>query len=84
MERTGKYYEACNDLFRALGELDMWVDAMNSAIAKMDDVDESERQKLGAYILEEIGRIDSRFASVKKEFVRKLNEKGLDEIVQET
>lgn len=77
MEHSHSYFSACNTLISALGELDMWVESMETVMAKLDEVErEDERESLIKYIRNEIERLDNRFGMVKKDFLSRLNGKS--------
>ena len=78
VKRSGDYYRACNELVRALEEINMWIESMSQAIARLDNVTGEEKDNLEKYIQEELSRLDLKVSEVKKKFAKRLNGKMKD------
>ena len=74
MDRTRKYYEACNNICTALKEMEMWTDAMGSAIEALGMVNGAERANLARYIESEINTVGNNFSDLRKRFMGKLGD----------
>lgn len=75
MEHTKEYVQVCNKILKALQEITMWTEAMETAIEGVLETVGNEKIMLIETISEEIIQVEQRLVDLKYKFYTLINNK---------